>query len=96
MDTMSKSMQSINLENVMRELKALRGISPSQQIVVEQPGAESISTQFGSPYGKSPAAESGDKEPEIYGYVPDHMKKRKKKKEKKESHLIKPSDLFKQ
>ena len=96
MDTMSKSMQSINLENVMRELKALRGISPSRAISIEQSGAESISTQFGSPYGSSSETEGNNGEPEIYGYVPDHMKKKQKKKEKKESHLLKPSDLFKQ
>ena len=38
---------------------------------------------------------SSDDEPEIYGFVPEHMKKKKKKKKKSETHLIKPSDLFK-
>jgi hypothetical protein len=94
MDTMGKSMQGMNLENVMRELRAItgKGISNSVQIGFEgsDTKTENIGTEFGKPYGSS--AEESD-EPEIYGFVPEHMKKGKKK-DKKESHLIKPSDLF--
>ncbi|MHA1729737.1 MAG: hypothetical protein ACTSWY_13560 [Promethearchaeota archaeon] len=93
METMEKSMQSINLENVMRELQLLTGnIASSGKIIPSiQTDAEAISSEFGSPY-----ATSDSKEPEIYGFVPDHMKKKNKKKKKdKELHLLKPSDLFK-
>jgi hypothetical protein len=96
-ETMGKSMQTINLENVMRELRILSGgsISPATQAENES-GAESISTQFGSPYQSAQMQESSnDDEPEIYGFVPEHMKKKKKKKKKSPTHLIKPSDLFK-
>ena len=96
-ETMGKSMQTINLENVMRELRMLSGGSISPRIQVEnESGAESISTQFGSPYQSSQIQESNDEEPEIYGFVPEHMKKKKKKTKKSRAHLIKPSDLFKQ
>lgn len=95
-ETMGKSMQTINLENVMRELRMLSGrsITPGIQAEIES-GAETISTQFGSPYQSSHMQGSSDDEPEIYGFVPEHMKKKKKKKKKSETHLIKPSDLFK-
>lgn len=96
-ETMGKSMQTINLENVMRELRILSGGSISPGIQAEnESGAESISTQFGSPYQSAQMEESSnDDEPEIYGFVPEHMKKKKKKKKKSPAHLIKPSDLFK-
>ena len=93
MDTMGKSMQGMNLENVMRELRAItgRGNVPAPQVGFGTSSAstENIDTEFGKPYGTA----EDDEEPEIYGFVPEHMKKGKKKK-KKDSHLIKPSDLF--
>ncbi len=95
MDTMGKSMQGMNLENVMRELRAItgRGIPVNSQdgFGASDSGTttENIGTEFGKPYGSS----TDEEEPEIYGFVPDHMKKGKKK-EKKDTHLIKPSDLF--
>lgn len=98
METMGKSMQSINLENVMRELRMITGSGYVPRTPVESggSGAESISAKFGSPYTDNiSGAESDEGKPEIYGYVPDHMKKKKKDKDKEQSHLIKPSDLFK-
>ncbi len=93
MDTMGKSMQGMNLENVMRELRAItgRGNSSAPQVGYDSSSSttESIGTEFGKPYGSA----TKEEEPEIYGFVPEHMKKGKKKK-KKDSHLIKPSDLF--
>ena len=95
-ETMGKSMQTINLENVMRELRMLSGRPVTPGIQAESgSSAESISTQFGSPYQSTQIQESSDDEPEIYGFVPEHMKKKKKKKKKSQTHLIKPSDLFK-
>ena len=89
-------MQTINLENVMRELRMLSGRPVTPGIRAESgSSAETISTQFGSPYQSTQMQGSSDDEPEIYGFVPEHMKKKKKKKKKSETHLIKPSDLFK-
>lgn len=95
MDTMGKSMQGMNLENVMRELRAITGrgipLTSSPQVGFGQtpPVTENIGTEFGKPYG----SKSDTEEPEIYGFVPEHMKKGKNEK-KKDPHLIKPSDLF--
>ena len=91
MDTMGKSMQGMNLENVMRELRAItgKGYTPAPQVGFGTT-TENIDTEFGKPYG---SAGEKDEEPEIYGFVPEHMKKGKKNK-KKDTHLIKPSDLF--
>ncbi len=97
MDTMNKSVQSMNLENVMRELKAITTEGPKVSIDFSQPVAEPISA--GMSYSQSglelkpPPGTGQAEEGEIYGYVPDSMKK-KKKKEEEEPHLMKPSDLF--
>ncbi|MBD3353603.1 MAG: hypothetical protein GF364_19120 [Candidatus Lokiarchaeota archaeon] len=98
MDTMSKSMQSMNLENLMRQLQVLTGQAPAPVTTSSQ--AQPISTQFGSPYSGSQSSQSGasgvsDDGEEIYGYVPDNMKKKKKKGDDEEHHLMRPSDLFK-
>lgn len=100
MDTMNKSVQSMNLENVMRELKTITTEDPKVSIDFSQPVAEPISagmsyTQSGQKL-KPPPGTGQTEEGEIYGYVPDSMKKKKKKKkeEEEEPHLMKPSDLF--
>ena len=95
MDTMSKSMQSMNLENLMRQLQALTGAGISLPAPSAAPGqqVQPISGQFGTPYSGGGAAAQDNEEPEIYGYVPDSMKKKKKK--NNEAHLMRPSDLFK-
>lgn len=97
MNTMGKSMTSMNLENVMREIQALTG--KGGVIIQTAPSAspQAISTQFGSPYSSTqPAAgpePTQSQEQEIYGFVPEGMKKKKTTKE--EPHLMRPSDLFK-
>jgi len=99
MDTMNKSVQSMNLENVMRELKTITTEGPKVSIDFSQPVAEQISAgmsypQSGPKLQPPPGTEQAE-EGEIYGYVPDSMKKKKKKKEEEEEpHLMKPSDLF--
>ena len=89
MVTMEKSITSMNLENVMREL---RGISGS--------GIKFSSKRSGSGKGEDEEESEEDAElisssKEIYGFVPDHLKDKKKKKKKDdEPHLLKPSDFF--
>jgi len=102
MDTMNKSVQSMNLENVMRELKVITTEASRSSIDFSQPQtAEPISAGMSyTPSGQKlqpPAGttQTNQEEQDIYGYVPDSMKKKKKKKkEEEEPHLMKPSDLF--
>jgi len=97
MDTMNKSVQSMNLEKVLSELKFLKGSTQpsdqapltSQTIPVTQPPEQiTANININPSLGLTPPA----KETEVYGYVP---KKKKKKDEEEDPHLIKPSDLFK-
>jgi len=94
MDTMSRSMQSMNLESLMREVKSLTGGVSIQAISPVPKTPQEITSGLNSPYSSSESIQqSSTEEPEIYGYVPG-MKKSTKKKEE-DTHLIKPSDLFK-
>ncbi len=97
MDTMNKSVQSMNLEKVLSELKVLKGSTPmyaqqvSQTIPIGQtPEQITANINLNPPTGVSSSTTG---EPEVYGFVPG--KKKKKKKEEEEPHLMKPSDLFK-
>ncbi len=99
MDTMNKSVQSMNLENVLRDLKAIStGVIPIS-VGGAGVGAEPISA--GMSYDPTTGlmvpgggAQGAGEEQEIYGYVPEHMKKKKKEEEEEEPHLMRPSDLF--
>jgi hypothetical protein len=97
MDTMNKSVQSMNLEKVLSELKDLKAgtfqpkapVIPQTISVGQQPEPITPGINLNQPtQGDSAPA----KEPEVYGYVPG---KKKKKEEEEEPHLMKPSDLFK-
>jgi hypothetical protein len=99
MDTMNKSVQSMNLEKVLSELKVLKSTTyiPAQQGQVpqalpigQQPVPITANINLNTPAGVSAATEE---EPEVYGFVPG--KKKKKKEDEEEPHLMKPSDLFK-
>ena len=98
MDTMNKSVQSMNLEKVLSELKVLKGSTTvytqpvSQPIPIGQtPEPITANINLTPPTGVSEATTG---EPEVYGFVPG-KKKKKKKDEEEEPHLMKPSDLFK-
>jgi hypothetical protein len=100
MDTMNKSVQSMNLEKVLSELKFLRGSTtinaqqgPVPQIIPIGQTPEPITANINltPPTGVSM---STTEEQEVYGYVPG-KKKKKKKEDDDEPHLMKPSDLFK-
>lgn len=107
MDTMNKSVQSMNLEKVLSELKGLKGanipvINPQKINVGQQP--ESITAGISitppvattTPTTQSVSSSTSTPETEVYGYVPGKKKEeKKKKKDEDEPHLIKPSDLFK-
>jgi len=97
MDTMNKSVQSMNLEKVLSELKVLKGSTPmyGQQVpqsipIGQTPEPITANINLNPPSG---ASASTEEEPEVYGFVPG--KKKKKKEEEDEPHLMKPSDLFK-
>lgn len=108
-NTMGKSIQAINLENIMRELQMLSG----SEITLS--GGKKKKTKSGKKSGSSSSSSSSyeaeeDEEEDdeddglskeerdqiisVYGYVPEHLKKKQKKKEKQEPHLLKPSDFF--
>ena len=98
MDTMNKSVQSMNLEKVLSELKVLKSSTPtigsysstSETIPIgQQPEPITAGMSFKAPPGTSPKVET---ETEVFGYVPQ---KKKKKDEEDEPHLMRPSDLFK-
>ena len=96
MDTMNKSVQSMNLEKVLSELKVLKagGITyvPAAPVAVgQQPEPISADISLKPSSLKPPAEQTTTKasgEPE---WVDPHEKA---KKEKEDQHLLKPSDFF--
>ena len=99
MDTMNKSVQSMNLEKVLSELKVLKGTTiPATQAPLNPQNIphtskpEPITANISMPPPTS-MAPSTSQDSDVYGYVPG--KKKKKKDEEEDPHLIRPSDLFK-
>ena len=97
MDTMNKSVQSMNLEKVLSELKVLKGAStvytqtaPQTIPIGQTPEQITANINLNPPTGVSSTTTG---EQEVYGFVPG--KKKKKKDDEDEPHLMKPSDLFK-
>ncbi len=98
MDTMNKSVQSMNLEKVLSELKLLKGLNvqytqmPTQEVYVgQQP--EQITTTLKPPGLKAPGTTSAKTE-ESQWVDPNEAEKKKREKEEEEPHLLKPSDFF--
>jgi hypothetical protein len=100
MDTMNKSVQSMNLEKVLSELKVLKGSTSSsiqipltQKTIPTTPLPEQITANISmpTPTGMPPLT---SKETEVFGYVPKKKKKDEEEDENDEPHLMKPSDLF--
>ena len=98
METMNRSVQSMNLEKVLSELKFLKAntIAPEIQLnpvmpITQKP--ESITAGINLNTPAPVPVTPPDQEPEVYGYVPN--KKKKKKDDEDEPHLMRPSDLFK-
>jgi len=98
MDTMNKSIQSMNLEKVLSELKMLQSgnIAPTQQVLQAQP--EAISAGLGlkppgltAPGGSSTTQAASESSEWI---DPSERAKKKKESESDEPHLLKPSDFF--
>ena len=97
MDTMNKSVQTMNLEKVLSELKVLKagGITyvPAAPIAVgQQPEAISADINL-RPHGlKAPGGgKAASGEPE---WVDPHEKAKKEKEKDEDQHLLKPSDFF--
>jgi reverse gyrase len=94
MDTMNKSVQTMNLEKVMSELKVLKsgGITyvPTQAVSVgQQPEEISAGSNLNPPGLKAPRG--GTTKAQDEGWVDPHEKA---KKEEEDQHLLKPSDFF--
>ena len=102
MDTMNKSVQSMNLEKVLNELRVLQ----SGEYVVRSTGTraqpEPITAGAGltppslkpPPGGKASSAGAQAGAPAEAGEWVDPHEKAKKEKEEEEPHLLKPSDFF--
>ncbi len=94
MDTMNKSVQTMNLEKVMSELKVLKsgGITyvPTQAVSVGQrPEEISAGSNLNPPVLKAPGG--GITKAKDEEWVDPHEKA---KKEEDDQHLLKPSDFF--
>jgi len=104
MDTMNRSLSTMNLEKIMSELQTLSGsgvipkaaIASSEQVPVgQQP--EEISPEINAPGLKKPSntsASTGAQDQDS-DWVDPHEKAKKEKEEEEEPHLLKPSDFFK-
>ena len=101
MDTMNKSVQSMNLEKVLSELKVLKAGGPivfqqaagvvgavpiSAGTGLQQPAGLSTPGGLTAPGGATAAAEGE--------WVDPHEKQKKEKEQDDEQHLLKPSDFF--
>jgi hypothetical protein len=100
MDTMNKSVQSMNLEKVLSELKELQSGRPvigTPLQVATQQKPEPISAGIGlKPPGLTPptSTSTDPTQSEIPEWVDPTDAAKKKKEEDEEPHLIKPSDLW--
>ena len=100
MDTMNKSVQSMNLEKVLSELKFLKsggiGFAPGQPVAyAQQPEAISAGANLKPPGLKSPGGAKADAGGEPEWVDPsDQAEKDRKKEEEEGQHLLKPSDFF--
>jgi len=86
MDTMNKSVQTMNLEKVMSELKVLKsgGITYIQTSSGQKPEEISAGSNLNPPGGATSKAKDEE-------WVDPHEKA---KKEEDDQHLLKPSDFF--
>ena len=101
MDTMNKSVQSMNLEKVLSELKVLQSGTYAVPIAVQAVGQqpEPITAGAGlSPPGLKPpsgaTASASSAEATEWVDPTDAAAAKKKKEEEDEPHLLKPSDLW--
>ncbi len=96
MDTMNKSVQTLNLEKVLSELKDLKaGKYNREEVAVPQTVSVGQQAEEISPgINLNPPTSDVNTTPQekdVYGFVPG----KKKKDDEDEPHLMKPSDLFK-
>jgi hypothetical protein len=101
MDTMNKSVQSMNLEKVLSELKVLQSgtykLVPMVQSVdmTERPEPITAGVSLTPPTLKAPGASTkSSTTSETTDWVDPSEQAKKKKKEEEEPHLLKPSDLW--
>ncbi len=92
MGSMQKSMQGMNLDSVMQQIRFMTG-GISTQLLAELDAKEK---GLAPPEGAqiAPAAPPAGAEGEAYGHVPEEYKKKQAEKKKGPDKLLKPSDLF--
>ncbi len=104
MDTMNKSVQSMNLEKVLSELKVLQSGTYAVPVAIQsgaQQQPEQITAGAGlsppgltPPSGTAPAGATSQAAQSENAEWVDPTEAAKKKKEEEEPHLLKPSDLW--
>ena len=97
MDTMNKSVQTMNLEKVMSELKVLKsgGITYVQTSSGQKPEEISAGSNLNPPGLKRPGGAKADGgEPEWVDPSDQAEIDKRKKEEDEGQHLLKPSDFF--
>lgn len=97
MNLMQKSMQGMNLDSVMQQIRFMTGGISSQllaELDAKEKGltAPAPTAAPGAQPGQAGAALGG--EGEAYGHVPEEYKKKQEEKKKGPDKLLKPSDLF--
>jgi hypothetical protein len=97
MNSMQKSMQGMNLDSVMQQIRFMTG-GVSTQLLAELDAKEKglAAPQEGTIPGAQPgqAASPPGPEGEALGHVPEEYKKKQEEKKKGTDKLLKPSDLF--
>ena len=104
MDTMNKSVQSMNLEKVLSELKVLKSGTYAVPVAIQSVGqqqpeaitaGEGLSPPGMAPPGlNAPGGATADPASAKTSEWVDPTEAAKKKKEEEEPHLLKPSDLW--
>ena len=92
MNSMQKSIQGMNLDSIMQQIRLLTGGISTQllaDIEAKEKGVTLQTTAQSIPDTNSVPAET-----ETYGHVPEEYKKKQKEKKREPDRLLKPSDLF--
>lgn len=96
MDTMNKSVQSMNLEKVLSELKYLKATPITQ--ITQNLSASQKPEQISVGMGLNPPGLKAPEETSVAlsetEWVDPHEREKKKKEKDDEQHLLKPSDFF--
>jgi len=107
MDTMNRSLSTMNLEKIMSELQTLSGGGVMTKAAAASSGEVSVGQQpeeispdlnapsLNKPTSKSASGSGSEGQQKDSEWVDPHEKAKKEQEEEEEPHLLKPSDFFK-